>query len=1104
MKLVDKILDGRNIFNSICCMESYVFEKGLLDEDDLQLYYTLADKHNVGLMDYVITECQERLRWLLEDKNNLFSVKVYFKLKKYDPDELKLSFRPMHTAKLIDLVCMVSIMNCLMFDDDLDAGKRNLSDLSKLLPHNFYGNIPSTDVQYLFHSWQRKYKEYTEEVIEHCRAYQQNHSYLTEVCLDIKNFFPSISPKMLYDYIISKLSRRYADDKETLSKAVVKLLYFKIEKENVEPWIDYYYPDGTNVTGVEEYMNCGIPQGLPQSYFFGNLCMVEVKNLLMKKELFNGDAYFYVDDSVIYIQSKLDDNEFKGKIVKLNRELQAWCEENEKRPSDIDKYVGTDKIGFQKKLTYIIQFHEDGKSVFTHIDDADNQYGPIANITREASMHSKLAYNLDEIDDHVSMKKLRALDDVISKEIKELNDKKNGNEGGQNGDAIASRLKLLKRFKKFFLYRNRLLKIREDGGPSEEKGNFIERFLSNTDNAVEFFELFDEDIFQSEYRLLIQKLSKKDAEEFQSQIRDFEKQLIEGCNVETDSKSDWLFYAKDVKASFQMKPLAQDIYASLIRWSKENFNGLRSVNMEKEMETFRTFLGQCVGGKEFPTIYDMQKTGFEGREFTKFVMKASAEYQRRILNVFFSEIMSVVPSDALTFTKMNARRFRYTELRIMAYLRNRNFTLEDFEEFIEHIDEKDISNQMGIDMGVLEVLNIFIRNVRKPKWVDELIMTHRLTKGLWYNGSKFLNSYTLHNEEHAVTLITKSHELTNRIDYFVLKDVDYYILFLACYLHDISMVIHPELGRFSSENGRNLALISELMRQMLEETKRFWTYDKKEKKDSRYKDAGKFLVTVFNEVYTYFETLVRGNHAKDSAKFIRDHSNSLLGYLEPTLLSFVATVSESHGYDVLEVYGLKSKAKDDTISLKYLMILIRLADLLDVANDRVNYYLLRQNLKNLSPASKFHWISHLVTDKIELNTDYVTDENSKMGEKPITETINLELFLNVKQLTVAKLHRKCRRCQLESGLGGDDCLGIRIAEGGDPSITCTESDCTVLCYWMMQKHDWLIKELTALNDYLYSVNNSLFKTKINFLIRYRDEMRLDVDMFDSVQEYLNT
>lgn len=29
--LLDKIVSGQNIFNAIYCMESYVFEKGLLD-----------------------------------------------------------------------------------------------------------------------------------------------------------------------------------------------------------------------------------------------------------------------------------------------------------------------------------------------------------------------------------------------------------------------------------------------------------------------------------------------------------------------------------------------------------------------------------------------------------------------------------------------------------------------------------------------------------------------------------------------------------------------------------------------------------------------------------------------------------------------------------------------------------------------------------------------------------------------------------------------------------------------------------------------------------------------------------------------------------------
>ena len=144
MKLVEKILDQRNIFNSIFCMESYVFDKGLLntntlvalyDEEgvvketfanDLELYYALADKHNVELIERVIVTCQQQLKWVFEKKENLFEATVYFKLKTYDPDENNLKFRPMHTASLIDLICMVSILNCLMFDDDLETGKRNL------------------------------------------------------------------------------------------------------------------------------------------------------------------------------------------------------------------------------------------------------------------------------------------------------------------------------------------------------------------------------------------------------------------------------------------------------------------------------------------------------------------------------------------------------------------------------------------------------------------------------------------------------------------------------------------------------------------------------------------------------------------------------------------------------------------------------------------------------------------------------------------------------------------------------------------------------------------------------------------------------------------
>ena len=174
---------------------------------------------------------------------------------------------------------------------------------------------------------------------------------------------------MLYDYILNKLSKTYEDDKETLSKAVAKLLYFNISKENIELWEDYYFPPSTDLSGINKYMNCGIPQGLPQSYFFGNLCMIEVKNILMQDKAFRGDAYFYVDDSVIYIKSKLNSNDFKEKLQYVNKMLEVKCQEVENAPSTISTYIDESYLDIQKIMDYKIVFHEEGKSTFTHIDD---------------------------------------------------------------------------------------------------------------------------------------------------------------------------------------------------------------------------------------------------------------------------------------------------------------------------------------------------------------------------------------------------------------------------------------------------------------------------------------------------------------------------------------------------------------------------------------------------------------------------------------------------------------------------------------------------------------------------------------------------------------
>ena len=846
-----------------------------------------------------------------------------------------------------------------------------------------------------------------------------------------------------------------------------------------------------------EYMNCGIPQGLPQSYFFGNLCMIEVKKRLMKDDFFKGDSYFYVDDSVIYIQSSLESDSFKSKISALNNEMKKFCKEKCIVPKDLSEFFPQKYIDFHSQIEYTIRFHEEGKSSFCHIDNADNHLGGFENLARETSMASNLFWNLDEIDETISYKKCKAISEVVDKEIRKLKEKETQNGTDEIKEKDASRLKMLKRFKKFYLYRVRMLNMKaEETSPDTLLHDFGERFSTNqitVDVLTSLFETNEEEIFQSEYRLLIENFSQKKAKKIAENVKSIEQNILIVCNKDKkQQESEYLYYQKDVMNSIAMKSCSTDPYFSLKRWVNEEYKGIEGLHQIRQFNDFSQFLVS-----EFDKIL---KNGLWDDNYMLFILNNSSEYQRRILNAYYSESIHVLCSDACSFIKSNSKKLHYTELRILIRLRNRQFNLNDFRIFVKSLNDSDVSNQMGIDMALLSVIGTFVNTVRNPEWVDGLVQTHRITKGLWYNGSKFLNSYTLHNEEHAVTLINQSVHIVKTIDYFVLKPIDYYILFLSCYLHDISMVIHPDMYMVSPSNTEIIALISDQMLKMQDEVEKFKKLDEKDFKNARLKDSWIFLISIFNAVYGYFENRVRNMHPSDSAGFVLEKSDTLLKYLEPTLLSFVAKVSASHGWDVIDVYGLKSRAKNDIVSLKYLMILIRLADLFDVANDRVNYHLLRQNLNYLSLTSQFHWISHLVTDKLVFDADYETsdDNNSRLDSCPITETLIVKLYLNVKYLTSREKQKSCEGCLCSLK---DDHIDIDIVN--KRNVSCERERCTLLCRWMMQKHGWMVNELIALKEYLYSVNNSLIRTKIKFKLYFSNEMDLDADLFDCVVEFLD-
>lgn len=467
--LYDFITSDRNIYRAIYALESYIDEPYLLGEhfikeinpegkeekkkvDDLELFYKLSDKFNWELINKVIKRCQDKLHEILTNPKELFDVEVYFRLKKYDTDNKKLKYRPLHTASLIDLICMVAILQVLMFEDsdenerskqkgtqpDENKHGRNLSDLSKSIPHNFYGNKPSNTVDRIFQKWQTNYQKYNQLIVESSREFRKSHKYNYEVSLDIKNFFPSISPFYIHAKVCHELCNRYTrnEDIQTLRIAVAKLLFLNVTSKAVENEKFGYY-DSSNLN-VAEFLNStqlrlakGVAQGLPQSYFFGNICMSDIRRVIATKSKFKGLDYFYVDDSVIYVGKNFDINNFTKNIEELNglikEEIKSHIDRTKAaeggKPNDkqfSEFMINADCIDFHNKIQYIIEFHEEGKSTISHIDATKPLFG-LEGIDRLNSATD--FFNLDEVDDFISIEKMKALNDYIDMMIEEATEK---------------------------------------------------------------------------------------------------------------------------------------------------------------------------------------------------------------------------------------------------------------------------------------------------------------------------------------------------------------------------------------------------------------------------------------------------------------------------------------------------------------------------------------------------------------------------------------------------------------------------------------------------------------------------------------------------------
>lgn len=112
----------------------------------------------------------------------------------------------------------------------------------------------------------------------------------------------------------------------------------------------------------------------------------------------------------------------------------------------------------------------------------------------------------------------------------------------------------------------------------------------------------------------------------------------------------------------------------------------------------------------------------------RLVNQQTDEIKRMVLNSVTSLLMGVNIDDNTTPQRIDNRPLTYLELRIITYIRNRNF---DFKKFLEFKNGLNYQDRSTIDYSLLQVLDYFRKFVRYPTMIDSLIQVHKYTVDMW-------------------------------------------------------------------------------------------------------------------------------------------------------------------------------------------------------------------------------------------------------------------------------------------------------------------------------------------------------------------------------------
>lgn len=950
-----------------------------------------------------------------------------------------------------------------------------LSNLANLIPNNFYGNRISSNPGRVYEKWQSQYKEYTGKASELFLKYHNTREYAYEIDIDIIDFFPSINPEYIINYIMEKLPIYMSDeDMEVTKKILIKLIYIELKnvnwnKQQKDLWNSYFsiYSDKETLYVQERFFAVGLAQGLVQSYFFANIFMMLVAKAYEKE--FSGEALYYVDDSVLFT-NHFEETTFDVSLGNIEKMINAGVKDSIRKKCESES--GQKAREFVRYLSYEIQIHKnDDKSTYTNVLRSKTGEVYLTNLCRAVSQATmEINNSFSDNQDLTLRARLKKLCEEIDKEIKLVS---RLIEEKKDVVLMKNYQKKLIRYKKFFKYRCMLLQFREELKFNNIFENIIEPLLNTKKiDVAKFYEDYDDDIFWAGIIFAI-KIADKSLD------REVATKNVSKINMYIQQIDTLLFGFKNTESSYLQKVMENlkshskrgDRFVSLRNIMMERLPEFKNVHDSVREEEINKLLGKDNLDEALKDIFSDEYSNL-----ISYVYYSTDEIKRDILNCKFSNMMNVLLDDTYNFSKSENRILTYKEIRLLTYIRNYRFDINKFKQKRIEFSKEGMEK---IDYSLLEVIKCFRLYVKEPDRIDDLIKVHQYTCDVWKNGSKYLYFYTLHNQEHAVLLIQNAIELVKSIDFIKLSKIDFYILFISCYLHDISMVTIPKMEIFNDRNYQANRIGTEFL---LDEER--FSNDSKVIKN--------LLIRYYKKLDEFYEIQVRNNHARKSGQEIRNRID--LHFIETFVREVVAEVSEAHGYEINEVYKTKSVASDMIYSKKFMQIILRLSDLLDISANRISNAILMNNIENMSLKTSFHWISHAMTDRYQIKVSYDDAEQIEISKdlegftsylkpKRIVEKITIEIYVNFRQFNKEDT-LNCEKMKLVTHDMANCELDLLCG------VPCDAENCNFMCRWITKKNIFLFNELNELKRYLNDNEKNFYLSDLDVRVICSDKMKL--------------